>query len=89
MMVLSPIPTNNSMPMIGSRLIEVEEGQVYGPVQSIAEQALMSVGSETENSQMAMIIDDIAEKSAATSDMYIGSLDALFGNDDDDELFGL
>ncbi len=89
MMVLSPIPTNNSMPMIGSRMIELEEGQFYGPMQASAEQAVMSIGSETENSQIAMIIDDIAEKSAATSDAYIGSLDALFGNDNDDELFGL
>ena len=75
--------------MIGSRMIDVEEGQIYGPVQASAVQAVASIGSETENSQLAMIIDDIAEKSAATSDVYIGSLDALFGDDDDDDLFGL
>ncbi|HUP81558.1 MAG TPA: Calx-beta domain-containing protein, partial [Pirellula sp.] len=85
MMVLSPIPVNNPMPMIGSRLIEVEEGQVYGPVQANAVQAVITKEKQAENTQFAMIIDEIAEKTAATSDINIGSLDLLFG--DEDELF--
>ena len=93
MMVMSPIPTNNVMPMIGTRIMDLEVGEVYGPVQASPVQASPVQASrlaavEVDNSQLAMIIDDIAEKSKSTSEVFAGSFDSVFGNDDDD-LFDL
>ena len=41
-----------------------------------------AIGSETENSQLALIDNDIAEKSEVTSDVFIESLDMVFGGED-------
>ena len=89
MMVMSPIPTNNMMQMIGSRMLDLEVGEFYGPLQASPVQASPVIASrlaavEVDNSQLAMIIDDIAEKSKATSEVFVGSLDSVFGNKDHD-----